>query len=356
MSAGLARTWDFYDDEEDELESELSEEELELEQYEEEDEDEEPEYEAGSPFVEEPVRPRYRSGNQYSAPVSPYTQSFTINRARPVAPSTYYLPKGGITPPAEAVYSFSFSESLSHAQSPAVNPALESLGSLLARGFRSGLLRLIVGLIVGWLVITSAKNWLDSRNSDQEAAAEIYRFGASGAVVDTAIDQGNASVNTRGNLPPVAPGAHGIEGKPSITVAKIEQVLKQYNSPAAGKGQALYDLGVKYNIDPAFALAFFVHESTAGTKGVAVTTKSIGNIRQTANSGFDGYQGFRKYPTWEAGMEDWYKLIRNLYINGWNLRTVEQIVPKYAPSEDHNNPTVYINNVNSLVASWRSSQ
>lgn len=140
-------------------------------------------------------------------------------------------------------------------------------------------------------------------------------------------------------------------GAPSIDVARIESVLKQYGSPAAGKGEALYSLGVRYGIDPAFALAFFVHESGCGTKGVARFTKSLGNIRWTA--GFDNYEGYRSYPTWEAGIEDWYKLITDLYINGWNLRTVDAIIPVYAPSADNNSPPAYIAAVKSMVDSWR---
>ena len=42
-----------------------------------------------------------------------------------------------------------------------------------------------------------------------------------------------------------------------------------------------YDLGVHYGIDPAYALGFFVVESACGTRGVARTTHSLGNIRCT---------------------------------------------------------------------------
>jgi hypothetical protein len=52
-------------------------------------------------------------------------------------------------------------------------------------------------------------------------------------------------------------------------------------------------------------------------------------------------------------MEDWYRLITDLYINGWNLRTVDQIIPVYAPYGDNNNPPVYIKAVKSLVDAWR---
>jgi hypothetical protein len=136
-----------------------------------------------------------------------------------------------------------------------------------------------------------------------------------------------------------------------LSVGQIEAVLKQYGSPAAGKGQALYELGVRYGIDPAYGLAFFVHESGCGTKGVARFTKSLGNIRWT--QGFNNYEGYRSYDSWEQGMEDWYKLITELYINGWHLRTVDAIIPVYAPYGDNNNPPGYIASVKRMVDSWR---
>jgi len=140
-------------------------------------------------------------------------------------------------------------------------------------------------------------------------------------------------------------------GPPSLSVGAIEAVLSQYGSEAAGRGRALYDLGVRYGIDPAYALAFFVHESACGTRGVARFTHSIGNIRWT--SGYDNYEGYRSYATWEQGMEDWYKLITDLYINGWGLRTVDAIIPVYAPYGDNNDPPSYIADVQSLVDAWR---
>lgn len=153
---------------------------------------------------------------------------------------------------------------------------------------------------------------------------------------------------------PTSSSSDVVLGAPSVTPQQIDQILNHYHSPATGVGQAMYDLGVKYGIDPAYALAFFIHESSAGTNGVATVTKSIGNIRATA--GYASYEGFRKYPTWEAGIEDWFKLIKDLYVNGWHLTTLQMIIPRYAPSADHNDPLAYINNVHNLVASWRSNK
>ncbi len=148
---------------------------------------------------------------------------------------------------------------------------------------------------------------------------------------------------------------------PTITAAQIDSVLAEYNSPAAGQGQVIYDLGVQYGIDPAICLAFFIHESGAGSnpawagwKGDGSTTHNVGNIICTA--GYQCYGRFRDYGTWQAGIGDWYKLIKELYVGEWGRTTVEQIIPKYAPAADNNDESAYINSVKNLVQSWQKGQ
>ncbi len=226
------------------------------------------------------------------------------------------------------------------------NNILTLFNPLLNTFYRSKLVWLLAGVLFGVITISLFSLIISSNNKP----LDIYNFG----IPANQLNQVTSNPDT--TAPPVNTSTGTVEGKPSITVARIEQVLRQYNSPAVGSSQSLYDLGNRYGIDPAYALAFFIHESSAGTKGVAVTTKSLGNIRQTTNSGFDAYQGYRKYPSWEAGMEDWYKLISNLYIKGWGLKTVEKIIPKYAPAADNNNEASYINHVNSLVDTWRNTK
>ncbi len=94
-----------------------------------------------------------------------------------------------------------------------------------------------------------------------------------------------------------------------------------------------------------------MHESGCGTRGVARFTHSLGNIRWT--EGYDNYEGYRMYGSWQEGMEDWYKLITDLYINGWGLKTVDAIVPVYAPAGDGNNPPAYIASIKWLIDDWR---
>jgi len=72
---------------------------------------------------------------------------------------------------------------------------------------------------------------------------------------------------------------YSVVASPSIEVAFINQVLSTYQSPAEGSAPALYDLGVQYGIDPVFALAFFMHESSFGTQGEATKSLSLGNLR-----------------------------------------------------------------------------
>ena len=151
--------------------------------------------------------------------------------------------------------------------------------------------------------------------------------------------------------PAPAPGSYEVTGPPSLSVEQIERVLAKYGSPAQGHGQTMYDLGVRYGIDPAYALAFFVHESGCGTKGVARFTMSIGNIRWSP--GYESYEGYRKYNSWAESMEDWYKLITDLYIGQWGLRTVDAIIPVYAPAADSNHPPSYISSVKGMVDNWR---
>ncbi len=149
-------------------------------------------------------------------------------------------------------------------------------------------------------------------------------------------------------------GPYNVLGQPTINADFINQVLAAYNSPAVGKGQALYDLGVKYGIDPAFALAFFQHESTFGKFGEAKSSLSLGNLRCIPTA--DCRDNYAWFPSWEAGFEAWYKLIRNLYVAVWGLNTVDQIIPRYAPTSDNNNEAAYIASLKHSIDTWHSGQ
>jgi hypothetical protein len=148
------------------------------------------------------------------------------------------------------------------------------------------------------------------------------------------------------------PGQESVMSKPTISASAINRVLALHHSPAAGTGVALFSYGVQYGIDPAYALAFFHHESRYGTTGVARFTHSLGNIRCSA--GYQCLQGFRAYVSWQAGYLDWYRLIRDTYVARWGLTTPATILPVYAPESRHNDVQAYIDAVASDVSRWRA--
>lgn len=153
-----------------------------------------------------------------------------------------------------------------------------------------------------------------------------------------------------------------ILSEPCLSPSLIDRILRENGSKAAGTGQLFYDLGRKYGIDPAVALAFFGVESTFGKFGAAKETRSIGNIRPGSSWRGDVYRtgrngSFRKYSTWEDGIEDWFKLIKEgkFYVR-MGRTTVEEIVPKLGPGKPGyapNNPSAYIRKVRKFVNEFR---
>jgi flagellum-specific peptidoglycan hydrolase FlgJ len=131
--------------------------------------------------------------------------------------------------------------------------------------------------------------------------------------------------------------------------ATIDNWLARCNSPqlleaAPGKtiGQTYLELGWKYGINPAYAVAFFTKESTCGTAGSNLAAHNFGNIRWTP--GYPTLDGvWRAYSSWTEGMEDWFKLLRDNYL-GRGARSLADVLPVYAP-ESENDTTLYMNQV-----------
>jgi hypothetical protein len=150
-------------------------------------------------------------------------------------------------------------------------------------------------------------------------------------------------------------GPYSVVGRNSLSVAFMNSVLAYYHSPAAGKAQALYSDGVKYGLDSAYALAFFMHESSFGTTGVARVTLSLSNMRCVPEYRcLNENGGYAIFDTWEQSFEAWFKLIRNLYVAYWGRVTVDQIIPKYAPNSDHNNEAGYIASLKHTIDLWHA--
>jgi hypothetical protein len=204
------------------------------------------------------------------------------------------------------------------------------------------LLVALVCMAVIWMFLQSPKAFISAYKGLIPPAAAVLNQG-----------RGLPSLNVD-----VPDGEHSVLGAPSIDAAAIDTILSKYSSPATGTGQIWVKLGQQYGIDPAYAVAFFIHESSAGTnpgwagmKPDGTTTHNVGNIICAGYA--TCYNRFRDYNSWDEGIADWYELISHEYVGGRGVASVEQIIPIYAPSSDNNNVPGYINVVVSMVEGWR---
>ena len=142
---------------------------------------------------------------------------------------------------------------------------------------------------------------------------------------------------------------------PRISPAQFTRVLERFGSPCAPIAAECYTIITSQGLDPAVALAFFAHESTFGTRGVAVETLNWGNVRKavkTERTTGMHPRNFAIFRSWQDGLLDWCERINQRYIDERGLDTVEKAISVYAPSSDGNNETAYINHVTRLVADW----
>lgn len=155
------------------------------------------------------------------------------------------------------------------------------------------------------------------------------------------------------------PGDYTIAGGPRISPGLFHEVLMLPGSPAAAENasDALYAILISYGLDPGVALAFFQHESTYGTRGLAVQTRSWGNQRRSPSGRgtvktIPGRGPFAHFSTWADSLHDWCIILIGPVYRGAGLITVGQVIPVYAPSSDNNRPASYIAAVVRAVTAW----
>ena len=144
-----------------------------------------------------------------------------------------------------------------------------------------------------------------------------------------------------------------ITGSPSISASQIDAILCKNNSPACGTGYSLESYGQQYGIDPAFALAVMKRESSFGKYGRARRNLSLGNLRCIA--GYACNDGFAAFNSWQQGYSAFYKLIAGPLYVGSGLTTPEQIMARYAPRADNNDPSGYAADVEASMRTWRTA-
>jgi hypothetical protein len=149
----------------------------------------------------------------------------------------------------------------------------------------------------------------------------------------------------------------------SISRAKFVAVLGALQSPAADEAAALAAIPERYGIDRGIALAFFVHESGAGRLGICrdYGTRNWGNLRklQQAHRGIivpTRGGAFASYLSWAAGLEDWCELLIHTYEGRWGLVSLGEILRKYAPKADKNDPAAYAAKVVRHIRRWQAEE
>jgi hypothetical protein len=137
---------------------------------------------------------------------------------------------------------------------------------------------------------------------------------------------------------------------PSISPAVIAATLRRLGSPLAGLSDVIYRTGRAYGIDPAYLLAFVAYFD----RRVPLPDRAhnVGRIRATGRE--PSVQGYRAFGSWEQGITAWYRLMRDLYVRRWHLRSLDAVLPVYAPStrvgvEDE------LGQMEAMIAAWRHS-
>lgn len=133
------------------------------------------------------------------------------------------------------------------------------------------------------------------------------------------------------------------------------------NSPLMQEADAIIQAAQATGIDPALALAIWIFDSSAGTKGAGATNKNPGNVTAGGRSGgtvhnvatgevvgsWQANGRWRNYSSHEAAVHDWFRLL-STGRPYQNTRTVSDIINIYAPPSE-NNTQRYVNVIMGII-------
>lgn len=148
---------------------------------------------------------------------------------------------------------------------------------------------------------------------------------------------------------------------PDIPFEQFEAVLKANDCPAAPVARDCYDRIVRWKVSVAFVLAIIKKESTFGHFGYAPVNLSLGNTRSTVlNNGIvtTTTQGrYVRYKSWADGIEDVAaRFVVPNYLYARNgLKTIAQVLYRYAPPDDKNDTERYISDTVEWMNTWIGS-
>ena len=114
---------------------------------------------------------------------------------------------------------------------------------------------------------------------------------------------------------------------PKVTEKQIVDYLMHNGGPKLKyKGHNFYKYGVRYDIDPAFAVAVSQQETSLGKTTCEGITEDCNNFFCImAKDGQESCGKWAKYKTPEEGIEAFYKLIRTSYVDQYGQDTIAEI-------------------------------
>lgn len=104
------------------------------------------------------------------------------------------------------------------------------------------------------------------------------------------------------------------ETNPQVTVEQLRSYLEKTDTVLKDKADKFYELGVWYDIDPAFAIAVARKETSLGKNTCASISRNCNNFFCIKKRGLKSCGEWARYDSVDEGIEDFYRLIDRNYV------------------------------------------
>ena len=139
-----------------------------------------------------------------------------------------------------------------------------------------------------------------------------------------------------------------VVGSPSLPAQMVDTIFARIGSPMVGTGKAVEQASRQTGVDDAFALGVWWAETNDGAAGVGRADLNPGSVR--GSQGYPvAFDGYTIYPSYAAAIGDWFKLLRNSYVNR-GLSTVYTIAYPYVGTS---NAPLWAGKVIALMKQYR---
>ncbi len=137
-------------------------------------------------------------------------------------------------------------------------------------------------------------------------------------------------------------------GAPTLPASTVDSILARLGSPMVGEGKVIEQAAQANNIDDAFALAVWNIETSEGQAGVGRTYLNPGGVR--SSYGYPaGLGGYTVYPSYAAGIQDWFSIVKSRYVS----RGLSSVYTLCVPYVGTSNSYVWAGNVTALMYRFR---